>query len=283
MVQHGQAGPRLVQGCVVRRHDVGGDHGFYLRAVEPAVDDGLGGTNEELHQAPARLGIQAEYIHAQLDRVDQVTDPLIPQFWRFLQPLLGQQFSHLLHDTVEGLVSRVVCLGKFGELLFVVGFITGEQQIIAAGINIERVFQGHGVIAIALQLQVPDHLGAQQTDNIGKNRVAIARMKFFGDRCAADHRSGLQYTHPLATPGEVIGRRQAVMSRADNNDIELCHQLGFLNHLGNTSGVTVTVSPTEITPGTSTTPTRPRQNFAASENAEGDGAWPVLVRHCSAT
>ena len=125
MVQHGQAGTGLVQGCVVRRHDVGRYHGFDFRAVEPAVDDGLGSTNEKLQQAPARLGIQTEYIHAQLDRIDQVTDPLIAQFWRLLQPLPGQQFPHLLHDTVEGQVRRVVCIRKFGELLFVVGFITG--------------------------------------------------------------------------------------------------------------------------------------------------------------
>src|ERR1700681_3478726 len=75
------------------------------------------------------------------------------------------------------------------------------------------------------QLQLADDLRIKQRDRVGRHRIAESRMKFLGDRRAADHRTSLEQRDLESGRGQVRGADQAVMAAADDQGIAmLCSQ-----------------------------------------------------------
>jgi len=71
--------------------------------------------------------------------------------------------------------------------------------------------------------EVGGHLRVEQADGVGRDRIAEAGVKFLGDRRAADDPAALDDLHGKARAREIGRAGEAVMSRADDDDVRLCH------------------------------------------------------------
>jgi hypothetical protein len=71
------------------------------------------------------------------------------------------------------------------------------------------------------ELELLDHLGAQQAHDVGAHRVAEARVELLGDRCAAEHVPALEHERLAPRLCEVGRAGQAVVAAADNDRVVL--------------------------------------------------------------
>ena len=108
------------------------------------------------------------------------------------------------------------------------------QRAAFAGQEIAAVGRGQEILGAALddlqavlgQLQIRDDLRVEQTDGVGRDRIAEAGMKFLRHRGAADHLAPLDHLHAQARHREIGRAGEAVMPGADDDDVCLVH-VGF--------------------------------------------------------
>ena len=100
-----------------------------------------------------------------------------------------------------------------------------------AGEEIAAVGRGQEILRAALddpqavigQLQVGDDLRIEQAHGVGRDRIAEAGMKFLRHRGAADHLAALDHLHAQARHREIGRAGEAVMPRADDDDVGFVH------------------------------------------------------------
>ena len=93
--------------------------------------------------------------------------------------------------------------------------IGGGQEILRAALDDPQ--------AVIAQFQIGNDLRVEQADGVGRDRIAKARMEFLGHRGAADHLAALDHLHAQAGHREIGRASEAVMPRADDDNVGLCH------------------------------------------------------------
>jgi hypothetical protein len=73
------------------------------------------------------------------------------------------------------------------------------------------------------QLEIGNDSGVEQADRVGRDRIAEAGVKFLRHRGAADHLAPVDHAHAQARAGEIGRAGEAVMPRADDDDVGLVH------------------------------------------------------------
>jgi hypothetical protein len=148
---------------------------------------------------------------------------------------IGRRAQHELSQHVgDGLELARKRLDRFG-------IVRAElrhrlQRAAFAGQQIAAVGRGQEILDAALddreavlaQFQVRDDLRVQQTDGVGRDRIAKAGMKLFRHRGAAHHLAAFDHLHAQARHREIGRAGEAVMPGADDDDVCLVH-LRFKN------------------------------------------------------
>ena len=147
-----------------------------------------------------------------------------------------------LHQWEKTAKGRFEVLGNAGEQ----GFVSGKRLGVFRGelgdlarieFGIRPHQQGAAVckwrkrrriarqdlVAEIRQLEVAFDLRQQQADHVGGGRATVARCKFFGNAGAADQAATLQHQDLASRPGQVSRADQAVMTRADDDDVGARH------------------------------------------------------------
>jgi len=93
--------------------------------------------------------------------------------------------------------------------------VGGGQKILRAAL--------HDPQAVIGEPEIANHLRVEQADGVGRDRIAEALVKFLGDRGAADDLAPLDDLHGEALAREIGRAGEAIMSRADDDDVRLCH------------------------------------------------------------
>ena len=73
--------------------------------------------------------------------------------------------------------------------------------------------------AVSAQPEVGNDLRVKQADRVARCRIAKARMKFLGDRCAADHAAPFKHAHSEASARKIAGADEAVVAAANDDGI----------------------------------------------------------------
>lgn len=73
------------------------------------------------------------------------------------------------------------------------------------------------------KFQVGNDLRVEQAHRVGGDRIAETRAKLFGDGGAADHFAALDDLHPQPGHREIGRAGEAVMPRADDDDVCFVH------------------------------------------------------------
>ena len=94
-----------------------------------------------------------------------------------------------------------------------------EKQVAAVGEGREEGADGKRLVAVALEIEVADDLGAQQADHVGSGRAAVAGRDLLGDCGAADHVAALEHKRPQPALGEVGRRGQPIVAAADDDGV----------------------------------------------------------------
>jgi hypothetical protein len=153
------------------------------------------------------------------DRAPDVR-PAAAQVGRRLQQDLAQDLGDLGDLPLEGRIGRGVLLGELGDLRLGERAVAGDLQVGAVRQRAERArVPVHDGQAVALQLEIADHLGVQQADHVGADRVPEAGVELLGDRRAADHMAPFDHLNLEARTGQIAGAGQAVVAGADHDDV----------------------------------------------------------------
>ena len=73
------------------------------------------------------------------------------------------------------------------------------------------------------QVQIGDDLGVEQAHGVGRDRIAETRMKFLRYRGAAHDLAALDHFDAQARHREIGRAGEAVMPRADDDDVRFVH------------------------------------------------------------
>ena len=99
-----------------------------------------------------------------------------------------------------------------GQQIAAVG---GGQEILRAALDDAQAVIG--------ELQIGDDLRIEQADGVGRDRIAEAGMEFLGHGGAADHLAALDHFHAQAGHREIGRAGEAVMARADDDNVGFVH------------------------------------------------------------
>ncbi len=125
----------------------------------------------------------------------------------------GQPGVPLLHRV--GVVGR-----ELGDLLVPQHGIVGQLQVAAVRVGGEVGTLGVDLVAVALELQLPQDRRRHEADDVGERRDLVVRTpRRLGDGRPADHVAPLQDHHPLAGLGQQAGGDQAVVAATDDDHV----------------------------------------------------------------
>ncbi len=84
---------------------------------------------------------------------------------------------------------------------------------------------------VAVQVQIIDHLGMQQTDRIGGHGIAEAGVELLRHRCPADHAAAFHHLDRQPGAGKVGGADEAVVTSPNDHHV-IFHFRPILVHRG---------------------------------------------------
>src|SRR6185437_5695041 len=93
--------------------------------------------------------------------------------------------------------------------------VRGVQEVLRAAFDDAQ--------AMIAQFQIGYDPRIQQTDSVGRDRVAKAGVKFRRDRGTAHHLAALDHPHPQSGHRQIGRAGEAVMPRTDDDGVGLCH------------------------------------------------------------
>ncbi len=117
----------------------------------------------------------------------------------------------------------------FPAQCIVIGVIPEIVAILHKG---QAALIGRDLQAVATQIQIACHFGAQQAADIGTVGIGPARMQFPADRRPTDPVILFNDQRLQARPGQITARRQAIMTRPYNNCIILICHISSARRLG---------------------------------------------------
>jgi hypothetical protein len=79
------------------------------------------------------------------------------------------------------------------------------RQVVAVEQRHVGALQRHYLQPVARQLQLLNHLGAQEANEVGGDQILEAWVDFFSDRSPAHGMAALQHQHTLAGFGKIRG------------------------------------------------------------------------------
>src|SRR5258706_362683 len=77
--------------------------------------------------------------------------------------------------------------------------------------------------AVLPEFQVRNDPWVEQADGIGRDRITETRIKFLGHGGTAHHLAALDHFYAQPGPREVSRASEAVVARADNDNVGFCH------------------------------------------------------------
>ena len=107
-----------------------------------------------------------------------------------------------------------------GDLAMTRRLVLGPPQVVAVERR-ERAVERQQLEPVSPQLELANDLGAQQRDDVRAHREAKPGEHFLGDRRAAHHRPALEHEHLQPRPRQIRRAHEAVVSRADDDDVPL--------------------------------------------------------------
>jgi hypothetical protein len=218
MVEEDVGRARIVGAGIIADDGVEAEQGLDDRRLEIALEDVGGGLGEEIEQVALLLRGHAAHGIAELQGRQHVGEAAAG-IGRGAQYPVAQDRDHRAERRAIGVIALGVLRRMAGDLA------AGEaaparEQIIGPGRGQEIVdLAKYDLQAVLVQPHVPDDLGVEQADRVGRGRVAKSRMEFLGDRGAADDVAPLEKRDLETLGGEVISADEAVMACADDEDV----------------------------------------------------------------
>ena len=102
-----------------------------------------------------------------------------------------------------------------GDLASRLRVVVDAPQVVAARHRRERAVERQQLQPVAGQLEIADHLRAQQRDHIAAHRVGEAGEHLLADRGAAEHVAALEHQRLAPGAGEIRRAGQPVVAAAD--------------------------------------------------------------------
>jgi len=234
VVEQDVAGARRARPRPGADQGVGGEGAPQRLALEPGLEDGSGGAEQDL-EGPGKLLAQSQGTPARAQQGAEVP-PAQPARLRGLG--VEQRLDHPGHPAQEGLVVEEPCgvpLGEAGHLSQTERPVGAQQQ--AASVGKRR--EGGGVAgqqaqAVAAQGELAHQRGTQQARQVGGPGDPVARPELLGDAGAADHGALLEDPGAVARPGQVGGGGQGVVPGAHHRHVDALGS--FRRHAPHPSG-----------------------------------------------
>jgi len=221
MQQHiGRA--RRVGRRVIADNGVEAQHRLDRIAFEPAIEHVAGRLSEQGQEIAPGRHVETGKVFAEPGTGEHLAeggDPaVVAHVWRRAQKRRAHQLGQRRHPFAVGVNAFCVAQREFGD--FSLGATAAGNQIVPVVQRKEVLRQAiDDAKAMPLQLKIGDDLGIEQRDRVGRDRIAKARMEFFRDRRAAHHVAPLDNAHFQSCRREIVGADEAVMPRADDEDV----------------------------------------------------------------
>src|SRR5215207_8462103 len=123
------------------------------------------------------------------------------------------------HDPV-GFVGYDILLGELGYLLVRLRPVQGGHQDLSVGEGDEVLgIEWTHVVAVAIQVEVPYHLGQEEVADVGAGREFVARPDLLGHRRPADHLAPLQNQDAPSSLRQIGRRDEPVVPGADHDGV----------------------------------------------------------------
>ena len=238
MQQHiGRA--QRVGACVIPDHAVPAVDSLDRIALEPAIEIVAGRIGEEIEQLALQIEAEPAQPVGDTAGLDQLGDRRERMAFDDVRRRLERKRAQHIRDRFEprlvGIEPFGIARGKLRHLLvgaptahFEIAPVIERQKIRDAALDDAQAMLG--------KPQVGDHLGIEQRDRVGGDRVAEAGMKFFRHRRAADDVAPLEHHHLQPGHRQIGGADETVMSAANDDSIVclFCHDAGLSSVLRKT-------------------------------------------------
>src|ERR1700751_4267207 len=135
---------------------------------------------------------------------------------------VGDYATHLAQRFLEFGILRRILARELGDVSR--GLLRVVVEHNRATIRIQRDHAGFGMDqlqAVLLELHVADHVRRNRSRSVRERRAAEARVKFFGNGCAAGLRAAFEHQRLESGLREIEGGDHPVLTATDNDDVAL--------------------------------------------------------------
>ena len=172
-----------------------------------------------LQRQPAQHVGGRERVESLADRADADT---LDDIRRRPQHQLPQHVRDRLELTRKRIEAAGVALAQLCHRLESAAFAGQQILAVRGGQEVLRAAFDDAQAMIA-QFQIGYDPRIQQTDGVGRDRVAKAGMKLRRDRGTAHHLAALDHLHAQSGHRQIGRAGEAVMPRTDDDGVGLCH------------------------------------------------------------
>ena len=224
MVQHHISRARRVGAGIVADDGVEAKQSLDQIVFEAVVEHVSGRSRKQIEQAALLLKRKAAQDARRADRVDDLVRGIeakpFDQIRRRAQHELPDHVGDLFQSAHEAADRAGIPFAQAGDRRCCAAF---------AGEEVAAIWCGQKVLgaafddpqAVVVQPQVRDDLRIEQTDGVGRDRIAESGMEFLGHRRAAYHLAPLDDLDPQSGHREIGRAGEAVMACADDDDVGL--------------------------------------------------------------
>ncbi len=195
-------------------------------ALEPLVQHLAGRAREQIEQAALLFQRQFAQDVGGAERVERLAHCADPERFHQVRRRAQHQLAQHIRDLFQLAGKTVdplrVAHAEFCHGLMGAAFAGQKIAAVGCGQKVLRLAFDHPQ-AVLGQFQVRRDLRVQQTDGVGRDRISKTGMKRFGHRGAAFDLAAVDQCHAQPGHREVRRASEAVMARADDQDVGFGH------------------------------------------------------------
>src|SRR5581483_2745548 len=210
-------GPRSEKGS---ENSASGNDGAEQLNFEPFCSEVSHG-----HRSPAQKAVHVFFAEiaeaaAGLEQAPHFGGAGTVHIGRRLRQYLPQDPADTRQNLLKFAEGAGVLHGKFGNLTGRLGGAVVKKKSAAIERGCEDFGLGRDYLeAVLIEFHLAHDIGANRTGGVGKRGAAKSGMKFFGDRAATRLRAAFDKKRLESCLGEIEGRHQAIVARANDHDI----------------------------------------------------------------
>ena len=226
VVQHHIGRARGIGAGIIADDGVEAEQRLDQVAFKALVQHLAGRAGEQIEQAALLFQRKPSQDVAGAERVEGFADrgraKTLDEVRRRAQHELPQHVGDGFQFAREGVDAAGVAFAQPCDGLLRAAFAGEQIAAVGRGQKILRAAFDDAQAVIG-EPQIGDDLRVEQADGVGRDRIAEPGMKFLGHRRAADHLAALDHFHAQARHREIGRAGEAVMPRADDDDVRFVH------------------------------------------------------------